>query len=379
METFKRFVGAHLLWALVLLLAVLFFAFFTPKSLSAENGRIITVYYDGKERTIVTDATTVDEALRRAEVTITEHDAVEPSLHTELIAHSYNVNVYRGRPVTVVDGNKKFEIMSPHTSGRKIAEAAGLRVNPEDEFNLTRIDDFLQENGVGLKLDIDRAIPVTFTLYGDVVPNAHTQATTVAEFLKEKKVTLHEKDGVLPGLDAQIVAGMTISVFRENSQTIREEKEIPFETERIQNADHPVGYRQIQTPGVKGKKTVIFQIEQRDGKEVSRKEIQSVVISEPKKQIEVVGVKSNIGSIGEALAKLRQCEAGGVYTRNSGNGYYGAYQYDISTWANYGGYRLASDAPPAVQDQKAVETYNRRGWTPWPSCSRKLGLQDIYR
>ena len=140
-----------------------------------------------------------------------------------------------------------------------------------------------------------------------------------------------------------------------------------------------MGYRQVKTPGVKGKKTVVFQIEQRDGKEVSRKEIQSVVISEPKKQIEVVGVKSNIGSIGEALAKLRQCEAGGVYTRNSGNGYYGAYQYDISTWANYGGYRLASDAPPAVQDQKAVETYNRRGWTPWPSCSRKLGLQDIYR
>src|SRR5687768_6492474 len=145
MESFKHFIGVHIIWTLVVLLAVLVFAFFVPKTLKAESGRIITVYHDGIERTIATDATTVEEALRRAEVIMTEHDAVEPALATQLVAHSYNINVYRGRPVTVVDGTKKFEIMSPHTSARKIAEAAGLQVNAEDEFSLTRIDDFLQE------------------------------------------------------------------------------------------------------------------------------------------------------------------------------------------------------------------------------------------
>src|SRR5688572_13366198 len=108
MESFKHFIGVHASWALVALLAVLLFAFFAPKSLNAENGRIITVYHDGIERTIVTDAPTVEEALRRAEVTVTEHDAVEPALATQLVAHSYNINVYRGRPVTVIDGIKKF-------------------------------------------------------------------------------------------------------------------------------------------------------------------------------------------------------------------------------------------------------------------------------
>jgi hypothetical protein len=76
----------------------------------------------------------------------------------------------------------------------------------------------------------------------------------------------------------------------------------------------------------------------------------------------------------EAWTKLRFCEAGGIYTRNSGNGYYGAYQFDIRTWNNWGGYARADLAPPAVQDAKAQETYNRRGWTPWPSCAKRLGL-----
>jgi hypothetical protein len=80
------------------------------------------------------------------------------------------------------------------------------------------------------------------------------------------------------------------------------------------------------------------------------------------------------GTIDGAFALLRQCEAGGNYATNTGNGYYGAYQYNIGTWANYGGFARPDLAPPAVQDAKARETQARRGWSPWPACARKLGL-----
>lgn len=85
-------------------------------------------------------------------------------------------------------------------------------------------------------------------------------------------------------------------------------------------------------------------------------------------------VRVNAPATPENMMKLRFCESGGRYDRNSGNGYYGAYQYDIRTWANYGGYARADLAPAEVQDAKFLETYARRGWSPWPSCSRKLGL-----
>jgi hypothetical protein len=77
---------------------------------------------------------------------------------------------------------------------------------------------------------------------------------------------------------------------------------------------------------------------------------------------------------GTALQQLSYCEAGGDYTRNSGNGYYGAYQYSLSTWNDYDGYARPDLAPASVQDARAQADVARRGWSAWPACARKLGL-----
>lgn len=75
---------------------------------------------------------------------------------------------------------------------------------------------------------------------------------------------------------------------------------------------------------------------------------------------------------GDAWYKLRLCESGNDYTKNTGNGYYGAYQYNLSTWNNYGGFARPDLAPAAVQDAKAQADHARRGWSPWPACSKRL-------
>jgi hypothetical protein len=74
------------------------------------------------------------------------------------------------------------------------------------------------------------------------------------------------------------------------------------------------------------------------------------------------------------FARLRQCESGGRYTINSGNGYYGAYQFDARTWRGLGYSGLPHQAAPAVQDDAAAKLQSQRGWQPWPGCARKLGL-----
>lgn len=76
----------------------------------------------------------------------------------------------------------------------------------------------------------------------------------------------------------------------------------------------------------------------------------------------------------DAFAAVRFCESGGDYARNSGNGYYGAYQYAIGSWANYGGFSRPDLAPPNVQDAKAHADVAARGWSAWPTCARKAGL-----
>jgi hypothetical protein len=74
------------------------------------------------------------------------------------------------------------------------------------------------------------------------------------------------------------------------------------------------------------------------------------------------------------LQQLRQCESGGNYGINSGNGYYGAYQFNLQTWRGVGGSGYPHQNPPHVQDEMATRLYESRGWSPWPSCSRKHGL-----
>ena len=78
----------------------------------------------------------------------------------------------------------------------------------------------------------------------------------------------------------------------------------------------------------------------------------------------------------DTWAKLRMCESSGNYATNTGNGYYGAYQFNLGTWQGLGYTGLPSSAPPAVQDEAAQKLYDQRGWQPWPACSVKLGLVD---
>lgn len=71
-------------------------------------------------------------------------------------------------------------------------------------------------------------------------------------------------------------------------------------------------------------------------------------------------------------ADLRFCESTENYRVATGNGYWGAYQFDIATWSDMGGTGLPSDAPTEEQDARARYLYHLRGWGPWPVCGRFL-------
>ncbi|WP_153032625.1 transglycosylase family protein [Amycolatopsis sp. YIM 10] len=73
-------------------------------------------------------------------------------------------------------------------------------------------------------------------------------------------------------------------------------------------------------------------------------------------------------------AKLRMCESSGRYHINTGNGYYGAYQFDLPTWRSVGGAGRPDQASPLEQDYRALYLYRMRGWQPW-ECATKLGLK----
>ena len=73
-------------------------------------------------------------------------------------------------------------------------------------------------------------------------------------------------------------------------------------------------------------------------------------------------------------AQLAQCESGGNPTTNTGNGFYGMYQFTLSTWRALGGTGLPSEASAAEQTRLAQKLQASAGWGQWPACAASLGL-----
>jgi hypothetical protein len=76
--------------------------------------------------------------------------------------------------------------------------------------------------------------------------------------------------------------------------------------------------------------------------------------------------------------KLAECESGGNWRANTGNGFYGGLQFTDGTWDGFGGEKFAGKAHKASKIEQiriAERVLDGQGWDAWPACSSKLGLR----
>ncbi|MGC9377023.1 transglycosylase family protein [Streptomyces sp. MH13] len=76
--------------------------------------------------------------------------------------------------------------------------------------------------------------------------------------------------------------------------------------------------------------------------------------------------------------RIAQCESGGNWHINTGNGYYGGLQFSASTWRAYGGTAYAPTADRATKSQQiavATKVQRAQGWGAWPTCSSRAGAR----
>ena len=78
---------------------------------------------------------------------------------------------------------------------------------------------------------------------------------------------------------------------------------------------------------------------------------------------------------GSVWDRLAQCESGGNWGINTGNGYSGGLQFSQGTWAANGGSGSAHNASRAEQIRVAERVRASQGWGAWPACSSRLGLR----
>jgi LysM repeat protein len=78
---------------------------------------------------------------------------------------------------------------------------------------------------------------------------------------------------------------------------------------------------------------------------------------------------------GSVWDRLAQCESGGNWSINTGNGFYGGLQFTQSSWRAAGGSGSPQNASRSEQIRVAQHLQQMQGWGAWPTCSRKVGLR----
>ncbi|MDI3330374.1 MAG: transglycosylase family protein [Micrococcus sp.] len=265
-------------------------------------------------------------------------------------------------------------------------------------------------------LDLERASQVEVTLPKAVTVKSGafkrafaTDATTVEDALRQGRVAFDGNDRLSPAGDAPVTTGMTVTVQRVDTAKDATSKALPFKTVRVEDEDLARGKTRVLTEGRTGKQVTTWTVTTVDGKETGRKAAGTETVREPVDRRIAVGTKAPAPKAAPKQARaetaaspapsssapaskpsqasapasgawqaLAQCESGGNWSINTGNGYYGGLQFSASSWAGAGGTRYAPlphQATPAEQIATAEVLRANGGWGHWPACSAKLGLR----
>ena len=139
------------------------------------------------------------------------------------------------------------------------------------------------------------------------------------------------------------------------------------------------GDTKVVRAGRDGSREVVYRLRIDNGEVVVRKELSSKTLSEPRDAIVRVGTKAeaaaNFASGSTVWDQLAECESGGNWAINTGNGYYGGLQFNLDTWQAYGGTGYPHENSRETQIAVATRLRDANGgYGAWPHCSQQLGL-----
>jgi uncharacterized protein YabE (DUF348 family) len=341
----------------------------------AHLDKAVAVSVDGKASQIHVFGSTVADALAKEGITLGPHDVVVPSLDTP-ISDGDRVSVRYGRQLTVtVDGVTKQYWTTATTVGDALDDI-GIRADGA-VLTASRSQPLGRQ---GLDLAVTTPKKVSVKVDGKTRTITST-APFVQGVLGELGVVPSAKDIVAPGLGTAVKEGMRIVVKRVTVKKETVTEAVPYATVKQNDSTLAKGQTRTVTPGKQGSKKVTREVTYVDGKKGKTKVLSETVLTKPVSAVVKVGTKSspapsagNTSGAGLNLAnaamwdRIAQCESGGNWHINTGNGYYGGLQFAASTWLSNGGADFASRADLASREQQitvANRLYAKAGLGPW--------------
>ena len=172
--------------------------FYKNSTYPANVSRLVTFHDRGKDHVILTHASSVQSALKDANITVTPQDIVEPALGSELFTTDSAVIIYRARPVLVVDGALRQKVVTPAQSPNEIALAADMAaIGDKDKTSINEGN--LITDGATTVLTIKRAdLPPSVPIAPKPTANALTKSKGAQIFVDSSGVAHRETYYDLP-------------------------------------------------------------------------------------------------------------------------------------------------------------------------------------
>jgi uncharacterized protein YabE (DUF348 family) len=366
-------VGAQLLVVAALVVGVVAFV---------GNNKTVTLNVDGKVSSIQTFGGTVDEVVKAAKVELKDADRVSPALDARVDNGSVvNINLAKAVSIELDGARKTVNTTAPDVAGlvSELGVASSSQVSQPKEAALEVTGSF-----------VSISTPKTISVVADgKSTSTTTTAADVATVLKDAGIAVGANDRLSQPGNAPIIQDMVIKVSRvDTSKTAEATEEVPFDSVKTESADLFKGEEKVTQEGVAGSLVKTFKLVLVDGREASRTLVSSNVSTPPVAEKISVGTKARpvaapaaaaaaaapvssgpTGAPNEAMwDRIAQCESGGNWAINTGNGYYGGLQFSGPTWLANGGGAYAPTANLATKAQQieiANRLYAKNGLSDW--------------
>ncbi len=339
--------------------------------------KTVTLSVDGQTSEVHANAKTVDDLLDDQGIAVGSRDIVAPARSSSL-SEGETVVVRYARPLTLtVDGSKRV-YWTTETSVDRALTALGVRADGA-QLSASRSQRITRD---GLAMWMSTPKQVTL-ISGGKKQHLTTVAPTVSALLTEQNLAVNPLDQLSDVPTTVLRDGIVIKLVRITQKQVTKTESVSFDVTRKKNAKLTKGTTRVIVRGHNGTRSAVYDLTLADGKVKKRAFVNATTTSEPVTQVVEYGTKpapvvkttgggSPSGS-GLNWAALAQCESGGnPKAVNSSGGYYGLYQFSLSTWHAQGGSGNPIDNSASEQTHRAQILYGKTGASSWPSCGPRL-------
>lgn len=338
----------------------------------------VTVDVNGEETNVRTYAADVAGALSSAGVEVAPEDLVYPA-PGEKLSSGDTVTVRTAKPVAVVIDGVAQEITSTAGTVGELIDQAGVAGHSAVDVDRD------QPVTDGMNLNVTTPKIVALRDGGDLTYVA-AAAKTVGDLLAARGVTFDTDDRLNVALTDAIEPGMEIVLDRVSTVDRPETVVVEAPAEYVDDDSLDEGEEEVREKGEQGETKVIHRTVTVNGQVESEGVAEEKEVKKAKPALIARGTKQagNTGAAAPAVASgsvwdsLAQCESGGNWAINTGNGFYGGLQFTPSTWAGHGGTAYAPSANLATREQQiaiAERVQASQGWGAWPACTARLGIR----